>query len=933
MARKYGAFISYRRDEDSKLAAALQRGIERFGRGWREGRPVRVFRDDASLSANPGLWSSIEDALEASGWFVLLASPEAAESKWVNRELEWWLGHHRADQILLVLTAGDIVWGADDFDPELTTALPPVLHGAFNEEPRYVDARWSRTQELISDANPQLRDAVADVAATVRGIPKDELVGEAVRQQHRTRRIIRGVVAGFVVLFAAVAAAAVVALNQRSAAKNEARTSLSRQLAALSDNLQSTDLDAAMLLAVQAYETEPSSDTRGALIRADTASPALARYVNFDGPVTALATSPDGDFAAVGLGDGSVLRVSLTDANPASEQVLSLDDEVSSLGVSDGGTTIAASDGKRAMLWASELPDGTELAVAADQDADRVAVSPSGATVAVNGDAGYNRPGSVSLYSGRSGSLAGSHRIGRGLSAVWSLQFPTDGELGIASYGGWQERRIADWHVLWSRTILFGAHEAAGVPSADGRWISATNGAGTVPVWATRASGDRDPPERTAEVSLSGFPNALAIGPTGRELAIADSGVIYVAPLAPPGSNRGETVSLRGAGVSGTTGTNLIRFAGDGRHLVSAAGDAIAVWDLDQLDRLAAVSRFPLGAGCNGCGVPRMAVSPTGDQLAVSTDGSAAPGASAVIERLDDATPAAQTLPVNSYAGPAWIDGGSIVAFPLTGGGGTHAVPGQARVWGGGTSRDEAVVAAPGADQGSVVTVDDRGTVLVRDGESGDAFRRIAGPEELASGTDTLTDAAVDQSGQVVARLYGDVLTITDLDSGELVGRPPAADATHVRYAGEHLLIQHQNGTLEVWDRLGSSRERVLPGDETLIAAPTGSPDGALVARPHTNGEITIADLRDGATLGVVRVPEALAGLIKSAVGFGPDGNTLITVTESYDPEGSYLVLRDLSPPSLIETACRSAGRALTVDEWERLVGVEAPEQLACADN
>ena len=67
-------------------------------------RALRVFRDDTSLSATPHLWPSIEDALDQSRFFLLLASPEAAASKWVNKEVAHWLDHNSIDTLLIGLT-------------------------------------------------------------------------------------------------------------------------------------------------------------------------------------------------------------------------------------------------------------------------------------------------------------------------------------------------------------------------------------------------------------------------------------------------------------------------------------------------------------------------------------------------------------------------------------------------------------------------------------------------------------------------------------------------------------------------------------------------------------------------------------------------------------------------------------------------------------
>jgi hypothetical protein len=37
----------------------FQRELERFAKRWNQMRSLRVFRDNANLAANPGLWSSI----------------------------------------------------------------------------------------------------------------------------------------------------------------------------------------------------------------------------------------------------------------------------------------------------------------------------------------------------------------------------------------------------------------------------------------------------------------------------------------------------------------------------------------------------------------------------------------------------------------------------------------------------------------------------------------------------------------------------------------------------------------------------------------------------------------------------------------------------------------------------------------------------------
>src|SRR3954447_21015510 len=104
----YDAFVSYSHAKDKPVAAALQSVMQGLGKPWYRRRALRLFRDDTSLSATPSLWPSIERALGQSRYLILLASPEAAASVWVAKELLYWLDHKSADTVLIALTDGEI---------------------------------------------------------------------------------------------------------------------------------------------------------------------------------------------------------------------------------------------------------------------------------------------------------------------------------------------------------------------------------------------------------------------------------------------------------------------------------------------------------------------------------------------------------------------------------------------------------------------------------------------------------------------------------------------------------------------------------------------------------------------------------------------------------------------------------------------------------
>ena len=164
---------------------ALQSVIQTLGKPWYRRRALRVFRDDTSLSATPQLWPSIEQALANSRFLILLASPEAAASPWVGKEVVYWLEHKSADTLLIALTDGELSWDntIGDFAAIENAPLPSGLTGRFAAEPKWVDLRAYR-----DGANPRdsrFIEAGADLAAAIHGMPKEDLLSQEVRQQRR----------------------------------------------------------------------------------------------------------------------------------------------------------------------------------------------------------------------------------------------------------------------------------------------------------------------------------------------------------------------------------------------------------------------------------------------------------------------------------------------------------------------------------------------------------------------------------------------------------------------------------------------------------------------------------------------------------------------------------------------------------------------------
>src|SRR4051794_39382689 len=93
---KYDAFLSYNH-HDGSVASGIQKALHRIGRRMGQLNALRVFRDSTDIAANPDLWGKVTDAMDRSRYLIVVLTPRAAASEWVNREVAHWLSRRGPD--------------------------------------------------------------------------------------------------------------------------------------------------------------------------------------------------------------------------------------------------------------------------------------------------------------------------------------------------------------------------------------------------------------------------------------------------------------------------------------------------------------------------------------------------------------------------------------------------------------------------------------------------------------------------------------------------------------------------------------------------------------------------------------------------------------------------------------------------------------------
>ena len=928
--KRYWAFLSYSH-KDEPWGSWLHHSLERYriprrlaGRVTARGAvPRRIFpcfRDQEELQASPNLSDEIRSALEKSLFLIVVCSPRAAQSRWVNEEIRFFKALGREQQVLCLIVDGE---------PNAPETEHEAAEEAFPEAARFrvtSDGLISeeRVDPLAADVRPghdSKKDARLRLVAGILGLGFDEL-----KRRDRRRSLLQRMLA---VASAVILLAAGTGLLIREARRSEleARNTASRELArqALSNKTSAPELS--LLLSIEAYRQSPTPEALDSLLRGiqQNGASMISFLQGHTAMVRSADFSPDGRVLATSSGDaGSAGEIILWDPGSRLEirRLHGHRYSVNALQFSrDGSLLLSGSDDGTVVIWDTknwemsgmplEQPSTPTSGIALPPlsggglNAIRaMALSPDGTELATG-----DFSGKIVLWDLR------TRKVIRELTyavdgVVNELHFHPSGNMLAVTCSVSQPALVWDisGHSLQGR---IGGHGSAGVASArfsaDGRLLATGHADGTISFWDVRHWERVPEPIPAHEKGVT----AITFSPNGRLLASA-------------GQNNEirlwEVASHRSLGES-LVGHNrpalCLAFAPDSLTLASGGEDrTVILWDPARRilpGRLVSES---------GAVAHSVALSPVRPLLAVGTT----EGVKLWNLESSDASAEALGPAETDVTGVAFSPDGTVLA--------TGAADGGIALW------DVAARQPLGADRGpydplppasfsgqrgpiTSLAFDPDGTRLASASAKQSLYiwalrSGSAAAKEILAHPWYVSAVVYLPDGRALISAGGDGVTVRSpvdlsVEKGPFEGQ---AEVISLDYAAatETLAVGRKDGVVAIWDANGwEPRGTLEPAPSSPVRSVAFRGDGRVLATGMQQGGVRLWDLRANRAIGA-----PLSGHHSAVAGLAFDfkGKKLVSADE-----GGTVIEWDVDPESWIDLACEKANRNLRAEEWRTYLG------------
>jgi TIR domain len=204
-ASRYDVFLSYSWKSDRKVAETIQFVLQRFLCPWYKLRAKTVFRDLSCLPAGPNLENELFDRLDRSTHLIVLASPEAVNSRGMEIEARHWFSRPRAGEVIVIITSG----GAEIWEDIRERLLPPSVRSNLISASVWASLRQRRDRILANPKDHWLHgQLIEDLNQVLLRLYPDRDWGQLRGEERAQRRRALWLLSAAAVLFLVLALAA-----------------------------------------------------------------------------------------------------------------------------------------------------------------------------------------------------------------------------------------------------------------------------------------------------------------------------------------------------------------------------------------------------------------------------------------------------------------------------------------------------------------------------------------------------------------------------------------------------------------------------------------------------------------------------------------------------------------------------------------------------
>jgi len=271
--RQYWAFLSYSH-RDRQWAEWLHGALEDYrvpramvGRDTPAGPVTRrlapVFRDREELAAADDLSAEIRAALAASRFLIVLCSPAAARSRWIDAEIVTFKELHPDGRIFAAILDGE-PFASEQAGREAEECFPPALRQRFDAEGHATGERAEPIAADFREGGDGRQLGLMKLVAGMLGVPLDEIVRrEAQRRQKRLTLIAAVAIVGMLIM-TGMATLAIQARNEARHQREQAEALVGFMLGDLRTRLEPVGrldvLDAVGSRVLGYYQGQDSAD-------------------------------------------------------------------------------------------------------------------------------------------------------------------------------------------------------------------------------------------------------------------------------------------------------------------------------------------------------------------------------------------------------------------------------------------------------------------------------------------------------------------------------------------------------------------------------------------------------------------------------------------------------------------------------------------------